>query len=112
MSADFDADETANDGDEPYLNPHLHPANHVAPIEVAQAMAALSEDEVEQMNQADVGEDPEFDDADRVLVSLDADLAEWIQKRAWEFGEDPNELVDAFVKHGNYDYERALGMQE
>ena len=52
------------------------------------------------------------DYADRVLVSLDADLAGWVKRRAWEFERDPNETLDALVNHGNLDYEDALDLRE
>lgn len=95
--------------DEPKLNvrEEYHPALNVEPEDVGRAMGTLTDDEFEQVNQM-FGSDYDLESADRVLVSLDAELAQWIQRRAWECDRDPEAVIDAFVKHGFLPHEEIM----
>lgn len=107
MSANTDTDETEIDIPEEY-----HPAKNLSPVEVSRAFATLSSEGVNVFNQSETRTDGTVDDADRVLVSLDAELAERIHHRAWEFNRDPGILIDAFVKHGDLAYEDATEVRQ
>jgi len=107
MSANTDTDEPEIDIDEKH-----NPAKNLSPVEVSRAFATLSTEGVEEFNQSEVSTDGTVDDADRVLVSLDADLAEWVKRRSWEWDREPNAIIDAFVKHGNLCYEDALDLRD
>ena len=98
-----------NTTDEPRLNvrEQYHPAVNVSPKEVGRAMGTLNDEEYEQINRMTRG-DYDIENADRVLVSLDAELAQWIQRRAWECDRDPEAVIDAFVKHGYLPHEEIM----
>ncbi|RJT07526.1 hypothetical protein D3261_02720 [Halococcus sp. IIIV-5B] len=70
-------------------------------------MGTLSSDGFEQMNQMAEGEN-DIETADRVLVSLDAELAERVEQRAWECERGPEAVIDAFVKHGFLPHEELM----
>ena len=95
MVANTQADETANDNTEEYL-----PAKNLTPEEVYRAAATLSEEEFEQMNECGLTVDADSY-ADRVLVSLNVELAERVRRHAWRSDREPNAVLDAFLKHGD-----------
>ena len=70
-------------------------------------MGTLSSDGFEQVNQMSE-EENDIETADRVLVSLDAELAELVQRRAWECERDPEAVIDAYVKHGFLPHEEIM----
>jgi hypothetical protein len=110
MPANQNAAEPATDGHEPSDEPEsYHPARNVSPEAVEQAMAALDEAELEAMNRASAAD---LDDAERVLVSLDSQCAEYVRRHAWEVDREPGAVLDDLIRYANVHYEDALDPRE